>query len=98
MGRLATNPHSVEDGSVEVEVILNLQVVGFKLGSRSSRTFLPSVSLSGFELCPYSTAFENFFLLLLILYLIVDLSLSSEIDFLSPTLREPFSSLSFLLG
>ena len=102
VGRSARDPLVVVDASVEVERILNLQDVGFKLGfswlvrSSSPLTCLPFATLSGFDLCPDSEAFASFFLLL-ISGIFVDLSLSSALGFLCPTLREPFSSLSFLL-
>ena len=100
VGRSARNPLVVVDGSVEVEGILNLQDVGFKLDFSwlvpSSSHFLSFVTLFGFDFCSETEAFSSFFLLL-ISSIFVDLSLSSALGFLCPTLREPFSSLPFLL-
>ena len=103
VGRSVRDPLVVVDASVEVEGILNLQNVGFKLGfswlvrSSSPLTCLPFATLSRFNFCSDSEAFASFFLLL-ISGIFVDLSLSSALGFLCLTLREPFSSLYFLLN
>ena len=103
VGRSAINPLVIVYGSVEVGELLNLQddvlEQGFSWLVRLSSplTCLPLATLSRFNFCSDSEAFARFFLLL-ISGILVDLSLSSALGFLCLTLREPFSSLYFLLN